>query len=278
MFMYAAARALSLRIGAKITVDHRSGFKNDSFGRNYELDGFNICGEHASTIESFDYPGGRYFRTLSSKVQRHMPFVRTIVVTENNCLINEIIKNPEPRSYLLDGYWQTDQYFREFSDHIREEFTIVRNLPPNVLNESHEIQKLGNRAVALCVRRYQEVKRFVNLRVTQKDYYMKAIELIRKKIDDPLFVCFSQDQQWVIDNLADEANIIFAEKKIGPASSISDLFLITQFQNIILSNSSFYWWGAWLASHPEKTVISPNNWVNEHTVPDEWIVIPCKAE
>lgn len=51
---------------------------------------------------------------------------------------------------------------------------------------------------------------------------------------------------------------------------------------IIIANSTFSWWGAWLAASGDKTVITPDikqeviqetNWGFEGLIPDQWVRI-----
>ena len=59
-----------------------------------------------------------------------------------------------------------------------------------------------------------------------------------------------------------------------------DLCLLTLCDHLILSNSSFSWWGAYLNQNPNKIVIGPKRWFGpggpkdqEDTIPDDWIKI-----
>ena len=59
----------------------------------------------------------------------------------------------------------------------------------------------------------------------------------------------------------------------------ADLWLMTQCQHFIIANSTFSWWGAWLAAQQEKHVIAPGfemrhgktDWGFKGLLPDEWI-------
>ena len=47
----------------------------------------------------------------------------------------------------------------------------------------------------------------------------------------------------------------------------------------IIANSSFSWWGAWLNTNNNKTVIAPSKWyadqsiINNDIIPPDWIKI-----
>ena len=50
-----------------------------------------------------------------------------------------------------------------------------------------------------------------------------------------------------------------------------DLYLMSQFQYHIISNSSFYWWGAWLANG--KIVVSNDKFKNKKQNCQNWIIL-----
>jgi hypothetical protein len=57
-----------------------------------------------------------------------------------------------------------------------------------------------------------------------------------------------------------------------PESPAGTLWLMTQCRHHILSNSSFYWWAAWLAERdrPGGVIIASDMFVNRDTIPDRW--------
>lgn len=44
--------------------------------------------------------------------------------------------------------------------------------------------------------------------------------------------------------------------KEGNYSALNDMYLISLCKHHIVSNSSFYWWGAWLANNKNKIVVA----------------------
>lgn len=273
MFVYAAGRALALRTNSTLILDHETGYKLDLYKRQFELSKFKINIIPANKIHSFNYQGGSLIRLFSNKIKRHIPFLNIKIIQENNFEFNdELISNPKTNCYLI-GYWQSEKYFKDYSDIIKQDFSIKSVMPDSVLEQASEIIELGNRAVALGVRRYQEVKKFVNVKLTEKKYYLKAMEMISQKIENPVFICFTQDPKWVRENLSEKYEIQFAAKEEIGNEAIEDLYLMKLCKHFIISNSTFYWWGAWLADYESKIIISPNNWLNKYTPNPDWIII-----
>ena len=60
---------------------------------------------------------------------------------------------------------------------------------------------------------------------------------------------------------------------------VFDLALMARCKHHVISNSTYSWWGAWLASHAAQVVCAPARWFNDEamnaaamrdTVPAHW--------
>jgi len=273
MFIYAAGKSLALRNDSEFIIDYTTGFKGDIYKRHFELDNFNITAKFTSKVQCFDYKGGSYIRHVSNKIGRHIPLLNIKIIKENNFEFNNNFFLNKNKNCLLEGYWQTERYFMDYSDIIKKDFLIIKGMSYSVNNEAKSIDELGDRTIALGVRRYQEVKTFVNIKLTDKEYYLQAMKIMAQKVKDPIFICFTQDPNWVEENLCQDFDVRFAIQKDQDSGAIEDLFLIRRCKHFIISNSTFYWWGAWLAENKNKIVITPNNWVNQDTAPPDWTVL-----
>lgn len=274
MFMYAAARALALRTSAKLYLDCSQGFKTDLlYKRHFALEHFNINLHHTPRLLSFDYLGGNYIQRISRHIKRHFPYTSIRYIFENSQKNAEQLLSLPSLDYYLEGYWQSEKYFSDYKEQIRTDFKITKPLSKAVQKEVEMIEDLGDRCIALCVRRYQEVKKIVNISIVEKDYYLKAMDLLSQNIPNPVFLCFSQTPEWVKENLTGKYEIRFIAQKDKDTGNIDDLFLLTHCRHFIISNSTFYWWGAWLANYENKKIIAPDNWIFPDTPLKEWIIL-----
>lgn len=280
MFMYATAKALALRTGQDLLLDTYTGFKYDVlYKRNYQLNYFHIPELEAPRILSFNYIFGRYIRGISRYVKKN-------IFSPKYEMIREINKyNVDQRLFFnvqnvyLEGYWQNEVYFKEFENDIRSIFRFDNvKIYSNIIKEEEMlIRKAGSRSVCIGIRRYQECNKPSSFGLCDVDYYHKAIDIIRCKIESPVFFIFSQDMDWVKNNIKiDNNDVYFISRKIGDKSAIDDLYLMTQCSHFIISNSTYYWWGAWLGCYKDKSVICPSNDKFVNLTCNDWIKIIIK--
>lgn len=105
------------------------------------------------------------------------------------------------------------------------------------------------------------------------DYYNQAIEKISLFQDDLHFFVFSDDMEWVKNNLF-IPNPIYVDWNRGKKSFI-DMYLMSNCKYAIIANSTFSYWGAMLG-RKKKFVTYPSHWVNPPAeippiFPDNWI-------
>lgn len=178
------------------------------------------------------------------------------------------LPKPVGCNYYLDGYWQSEKYFKVSSDLIREDFKPSEELLTKLLSTPF----IDTNTISLHVRRTDYVTSNGYHPVQSIEYYQKAIKTIGDY--DHIFI-FSDDIQWCKDNLKFD-NMVFMEG----FTDIEDLYLMSMCKHNVIANSSFSWWGAWLNNNKDKKVIAPSKWFGEKAnlnqndiIPKEWIKI-----
>lgn len=174
-----------------------------------------------------------------------------------------------------DGYWQSWRYLEGIEDILREEITPSRGLSKRT---EETISKLKNEnAVFLGIRRGDYLESAYNRKHYGSfniEYYTKAIEHIKSKIENPIFYIFSNDINWVKDNMEFNANVVYRDDE-EQISDVEELFIMASCKHAIIVNSTFYWWGAWLINNQDKIIIAPSKWFADDKpidiIPDTWI-------
>ena len=159
----------------------------------------------------------------------------------------------EKENYYIDGYWQSEDYFKEIKNE------IINDLEPT--KEKRETLKSfinSENAISVHVRRTDYLSPSSIHTMIDINYYKKAVDIIGEY--DKMFV-FSDDIPWCKDNF-DFKNMVFVENN----DNVDDMWLMSMCRNNIIANSSFSWWGAWLNKLPNKKVVYPSKWINTRDV------------
>ena len=272
MFQYAAARALALETGLEVKIDttwyDEKRFAGDS-PREFGLDAFDVKLPKATKEEVTALKG------LSYQARKYAAKVRRRLVGENFGFDPAFFATPD--GTYLEGYWQSAAYFEKHAAVIREDFQLSRGFGTIGEALADEIGS-GEDAVSIHVRRGDYVSNSKVSRtygVLGQEYYAAAAARVAKEVPGPRFFVFSDDIDWVRDNLrVGEAARFVSGSSLTPQEEV---LLMSRCRNHVIANSSFGWWGAWLDASPEKLVIAPRKWFvswrlrHRRTVPDNWI-------
>jgi len=174
----------------------------------------------------------------------------------------------------LDGYWQSEKYFTDIAEMLRQECSVKN---PQTGKDAQIAARIKNcDSVSLHIRRGDYVadpKTQESFGVFGLEYYLKAVQEIKKRVGRPTFFVFTDDPQWGKENLSLDAETVFVDHN-NADKNYEDLRLMSQCRHHIIANSSFSWWGAWLNADPNKIVFAPMRWVNNRRcrdiIPQEW--------
>ncbi|VAX34856.1 Alpha-1,2-fucosyltransferase [hydrothermal vent metagenome] len=282
MFQYAAGRSLAHKHGVDLKLDI-SYFQSCQL-RKYALEVFNIGSSFATQeeIEALTTRKVGIAERIYNRIRRRparppASYIDQTCRIEPHVLFDSEILNLSDNIYL-DGYWQSEKYFIDIESIIRREFAI--NIPLN--EDINEIAKeiASCESVNIHIRRSDYVSnKHTNQYhgVCSLDYYYQCIEQLVKIIKKPYFFIFSDDPQWVRDNLKTSYPFKIIEGNLD--KGYEDLRLMSLCRHHIIANSSFSWWGAWLNPQKDKIVFVPKQWFAQEDlnindiVPDSWTKI-----
>jgi len=202
---------------------------------------------------------------------------------EINQIENEFVNLPDLKVFSLNvfnGYFQCENYFRFIKKELKVHFVF-----PELDGKNKELEKkiIDSNAVSIHIRRGDYVSIDYASRyhgILPLSYYYSAIELLKKNHENLTFFIFSDDIEWAKENLKFSNEVVFFVSGNVDSDSWKDMALMTKAKHHILANSSFSWWGAWLAEF-NGIKIAPSKWFNpeyanfriEDFVPDSWIII-----
>lgn len=272
MFQYATARALTLRQSYELSLDI-SGF-DDYKLHNYGLYHFDIID---SIYEKINLKA-QFSSSILNQVYNKFSLSRKI-----SCIVEDGLKfNPSilycKDNVYLDGYWQSEKYFKDFAANIRRDFTYKN--PPKELNLllMNEIDSVES--VSVHIRRGDYVSNTQTNSVhgvCDFEYYQSATNYIESKLGKKInYFIFSDDPAWVRANMEFGHDAVYVDHN-DASNNFEDMRLMSACKHHIIANSSFSWWGAWLNPNEDKIVIAPKRWFKTTTldsndiVPDNWI-------
>jgi|TARA_B110000259_G_scaffold181316_1_gene223178 hypothetical protein len=272
MFQYMFGQYLSKKYNEKIYYDVEF-FKHYSESekleiRNIELLKFNF------DIEIVDYK--KYpFLNYNNRKEKFIYLLKGLLSLNRNTfnfvsdskftLISKVFSIFFRNNYYI-GYWQAYRYILDLEFKLKDS--------QNLINTKVKEKILNSNAVSIGVRRGDYVK--LGAIICDIEYYKKAINLIDKKLDNPVFYIFSDDIEWCRKNIKSSDKYFFVEA--NKDTPFENMELMSLCKHNIISNSTYEWWGAFLNKNKQKIVIYPKKWKFYETkknklIPSEWIKI-----
>jgi hypothetical protein len=276
MFQYACGRRLAHARSTSLKLDvSELGAPN---GRPYALCHLNISAEIAADEDIRRFKSlPRLMRWASRRAGIvSLPYLEHNVVRERFFHFDDAILSL-PGDVYLEGFWQSECYFKDIETLIRREFTPRR--APAAENVDMAAAIASTNAVSVHVRRGDYVSNPVCNAfhgLCSPDYYHRAAQLVADIAARPTFFVFSDDPEWAMSNVRLGREMRYVTNNLGK-NDFEDLRLMALCKHHIIANSSFSLWGAWLSGDPDKRVIAPAKWFNapEHDtkdmIPPSWI-------
>lgn len=277
LFQFAAGYNHSFRYHQALYVDLGYLNKYPAHG-GYRLDNLLLSDYISDTVESSIY------EILRNRFLMKFPLLTQLfnkkISHEHyyDLVINDVADSICP---IMLGYWQDAKLFNEMHAFLKG--VIV---PRNISNRAYllhgEITGQSMSSVSIHVRRGDYVNNNKALKThgaCSIEYYFNAINRIKSNVKNIHFFVFTNDSAWVEENFKQ----LFFDSKVtfvDGNSQEEDLWLMSQAKHHIIANSSFSWWGAWLAKHKSQIVIAPTPWYDKKpkhsTDPSlpEWIRLP----
>ena len=158
---------------------------------------------------------------------------------------------PKLNNLCLLGYFQSKKYFLGYEEEVKSLFEFPNPLTKKVMNKFDKIKK---KKVGIHFRlgdyRLENTKEvFYNI-----DYSLYLKETTKYFGGEYEFLIFSDD----FNSLRREVNLENLTN-LENDNELEDLYSLSQCDSVIMSNSSFSWWGAFLGKKKEK-IICPDKW------------------
>jgi len=284
LFMYANAYSLAQKYNLNLFIDSKSGFYKKSV-YPYMLHNFSITPNYAEEKEIFN----THLKNFKKKILIYSVFLkkdkRFIYESKNKKKITSFapIKiNENVSSIYIDGNFECEKYFIDYKDEILNQFKIVNS---EKFNNDYLKLIRNNNVIAISVRQNRYSERINNYKSSiainksidfVKDtvkYIYNAIDYISLKIENPIFLIWSNDFK-NLEKYFPKNKFIFVKNDTD--KYLTDFYLLTQCKYHIVGPSTFSWWGAWLSNFNSKICIRPSKINPSNNLdfwPESWISI-----
>ena len=251
MFQYASLKGIAINNGHDFCIPPKN-----IFGRQ----DINVYNSEYNLYNVFDIESNNKIYLTSNEVlqEKYFHFDSDLF---SNC----------PNNIDLFGYFQSEKYFKHIEDEIRKDFTFKEV----ILFDCKSFYKenfINTEVISLHVRRGDYLTNS-NHPVQKIEYYQEALSYFDENI--PVIV-FSDDHKWC------EMQELFSGDRFFISQgedAIIDLCIMSMCDYHIIANSSYSWWGSWLAK--SKKTISPKKWfggscinyITEDLYCSDWIIL-----
>ncbi len=181
-----------------------------------------------------------------------------------------------PDGVYLEGYWQSEKYFKPIEDQIRQTFVVKEKLLPE--SEILAAEIMSKNSVCVNIRRGDFVANPFH-DILPVNYYDTAEEIIMQQVSDLHLYVFSDDLDWCYKNLKFRSPFTIVADKYAGYKYQDKFRLMSYCKHFIIPNSTYAWWAAYLAGNKSKIVIAPQKWFGDPTwnpqdlLLEDWIKI-----
>lgn len=209
--------------------------------------------------------------------EKLFPFYKRQVYKDASNKFDKKFFSASANKYLI-GNRQSEKYFKPYENHIKNNIILSDEIVFPIIKFSETLKEQNS--VSIHIRRgdYLTPVAMEWLGLLPLSYYLNSIKTILDKLPNAVFYIFSDDIDWVKNNLIIENEHHFVSNKVSK-NAMEDFFLMSCCRHNIIANSTFSWWAAWLNAYEEKTIIAPNRWYNMEKlnnmdlIPESWIKI-----
>lgn len=284
LFQYAAARAAAEQSKAELVLDTWSGFARDfDYGRTYGLGGLPISARPASAIERLPF----WLQHVAAAVKRRAalrPIHNLSLFGPGNIRAEPsekfydgtVLDHRIDKNIWMSGYWQSPRYFDRITDRLVAELSPAPPSSPRALALGDDMRTTAS--VAIGIRLYEESS---TPDAHSRDGKAKTIEDINRAVDrmsetvgHATYYVFCSHRAEALERLRVPSPPVFVTGQDGFEDPIESLWLLAQCRHHILTNSTFYWWGAWLAENSRpaeaRQILAADNFINQDSLPAHW--------
>ena len=278
-FQYAYAKILAIKFNRELVLDtsyflkRYHPIKRQGYFYPYKLGYFDLNEKKTSWL-SREIIGIINYRSIIQRLYKNIqshPILRDFLPALH--LQNEPIDEKlfsSNNDIVISGYFQISSFFYEFQENMGAWFMLKAISSSS--NKGYLDMARQSNSVSIHIRRTDYTTNGF-YKMPTLDYYRLALDFIKKSRGVSAVLVFSDDIQWVKQNLGFVSSPIFINNQ-GP--DFEHQFIMSCCHHNIIANSTFSWWAAMMNRNIDKIVCSPKDWFNGVEtnsiifIPDAW--------
>ncbi len=269
LFIYSAARAVAERLNCPLMIDLSVlNRKTSDTPRSFALDW--LVSEDQLLPPRIAGLGAQ----LGERLRRYIPIpLPDGIFRESGFGYDPRIEAVTPGTTLV-GYFQSWRYFDSIEASLRSDLIQRSPISDWVRQESDALQKIEP-WIAVHVRRGDYLRPSIASYhgILDSSYYARALACIPGASELPLIV-FSDDPllaQAVIEPLHPVARLVTPPPVASPMETLS---LMSRGHALIMANSSFSWWAAWITAPQRPLTVAPAQWFTRQLKGEPFLHLP----
>ncbi len=178
----------------------------------------------------------------------HSQAAPPILYTRQRIDLDGLLKNRPKQKIVLHGHFQRFEYYRDYKEVIRKDW----------LRQATTVdENIGKDDLVVGIRRGAD---YIPRHGLPRSYFEEAISRIEHQ------------RMYICTNLPNDPFVRYFEKKykatVRAPGALDNLAFIKLFKKVIISNSTFLWWGAFLSDAEQVIVPVPLNgfWSSEEEI------------
>ena len=180
-------------------------------------------------------------------------------------------------NWNISGWYHLYHYWNEYRDDIKNIFSFKKCIYDTAKSNMDKIRNQENYPVVGIHFRRGDYLQVSSLNL-DLDYYNDAISIFLQKFNYFKLLVFSDDIDWCKNTIIGE-NVYYSENN----TNYVDMCMMTICDHLIIANSSFSWWGAYLNDNENKMIVCPEDYIgssdiyhqfiNKNYYPKDWIAL-----
>lgn len=164
------------------------------------------------------------------------------------------LKQMGVKNIIISGFYQSENHFREYRNDLQKLFIPKEGIIEFLKKQEEQIfpELFENHDYCFIGVRRTDYITYPEHNPCGMNYYSQAMEIMNKE----RYYIASDDIEWCKKKFIGKKYRFFDVK-----DDLTQLMAITLFNNYIIANSTYNWWGTYMSTYSNPKIVAPNLWL-----------------